>query len=229
LSPLIPCKFFVVLCFQIFTMQLLLTRLSIISLTVTYSFLFLDTDTLAFLTEEDSLFENVSAFFFLITSLLFFITYSTNVSGSRIFGFKLKRNIYYLLLGFLFLFGFFEEISWGQRILSIETPEKIAAINIQGEINFHNLKGVDMSLIFSLFWLCYCFIIPLICKFQVVKVRKYLRTINLPLIPFWIGILFPINYIISKIVQYNSDLVANPIVELKEYNFAVFFSSICNY
>jgi hypothetical protein len=32
-----------------------------------------------------------------------------------------------------------EEISWGQRILGIETPESIAKINHQSELNFHNI------------------------------------------------------------------------------------------
>ncbi len=35
-----------------------------------------------------------------------------------------------------------EEISWGQRIFAITTPEQLAAINTQGETNLHNVKGV---------------------------------------------------------------------------------------
>jgi hypothetical protein len=42
-----------------------------------------------------------------------------------------------------------EEVSWGQRLLGIETPEDIEAINNQGEINVHNVVGVLMSLNFA--------------------------------------------------------------------------------
>jgi len=47
------------------------------------------------------------------------------------------------LIAFVFLFVCFiwigEEISWGQRIFNIETPELIANANKQSELNFHNL------------------------------------------------------------------------------------------
>ena len=43
------------------------------------------------------------------------------------------------LLGLLCLFGAGEEISWGQRILGLESPEFFQANNAQGEIGLHNL------------------------------------------------------------------------------------------
>jgi hypothetical protein len=45
----------------------------------------------------------------------------------------------WFVLGFLFLFGAMEEISWGQRILGIESPQWFLIHNKQGEINVHNL------------------------------------------------------------------------------------------
>jgi hypothetical protein len=53
----------------------------------------------------------------------------------------------WLFLGFLFLFGAMEEISWGQRILGIETPQWFLKHNKQGEINVHNLLiyGVNIN------------------------------------------------------------------------------------
>lgn len=39
----------------------------------------------------------------------------------------------------VFLFGAGEEISWGQRIFSVETPEWLAERNKQSEMNLHNL------------------------------------------------------------------------------------------
>jgi hypothetical protein len=45
----------------------------------------------------------------------------------------------WLFLGFLFLFGAMEEISWGQRVLGIESPQWFLKHNKQGETNLHNL------------------------------------------------------------------------------------------
>ncbi|MFN3208208.1 MAG: hypothetical protein ACE369_04260 [Roseovarius sp.] len=39
----------------------------------------------------------------------------------------------------IFVFGTGEEISWGQRILGLETPEALREINFQEEITLHNI------------------------------------------------------------------------------------------
>jgi hypothetical protein len=51
------------------------------------------------------------------------------------------------LLGLLFVFGGGEEISWGQRIFNIESPEFFQSNNSQQETNIHNLvvKGVKVN------------------------------------------------------------------------------------
>lgn len=43
-----------------------------------------------------------------------------------------------ILFGLAFLFGAGEEISWGQRLLGIESPEFFQNYNAQGETNLHN-------------------------------------------------------------------------------------------
>ncbi|NEM97937.1 hypothetical protein [Pontibacter burrus] len=59
----------------------------------------------------------------------------------------------FLILGtIVFIFGCGEEISWGQRILEFSTPEKLHAVNAQGEFNIHNLQVGEVKinkLIFS--------------------------------------------------------------------------------
>jgi hypothetical protein len=51
------------------------------------------------------------------------------------------------LWGVAFVFGAGEEISWGQRLLGLSTPEWFAEHNRQGEINLHNLvvQGHDLT------------------------------------------------------------------------------------
>ncbi len=44
-----------------------------------------------------------------------------------------------VLMGLAFVFGVGEEISWGQRILNIESSEFFMKHNVQREINIHNL------------------------------------------------------------------------------------------
>jgi hypothetical protein len=57
-----------------------------------------------------------------------------------------------LLLGLLFVFAVGEELSWGQRLFSIQSSEWFKEHNAQEEINFHNLviKGKKINrLVFS--------------------------------------------------------------------------------
>jgi hypothetical protein len=49
-------------------------------------------------------------------------------------------------IGALGIFGIAgEEISWGQRILGLETPEALGAVNHQNEINVHNITAFPMQ------------------------------------------------------------------------------------
>jgi hypothetical protein len=43
-----------------------------------------------------------------------------------------------------------EEISWGQRLFAIATPEGFQEVNNQGEINLHNVRGVLKPLNFAM-------------------------------------------------------------------------------
>src|SRR4030043_1535011 len=58
---------------------------------------------------------------------------------------KAARKVWFFL-GLLFLFGAMEEISWGQRILGINSPDWFMRHNRQGEINIHNLCQPNNSL-----------------------------------------------------------------------------------
>jgi hypothetical protein len=47
------------------------------------------------------------------------------------------------VLGAVLLFAAGEEISWGQRILEVDTPEVLVDGNQQDELNLHNLAGLQ--------------------------------------------------------------------------------------
>jgi hypothetical protein len=61
-------------------------------------------------------------------------------------GERLGAGVFLLLaVGALLIAG--EEISWGQRIFDVETPETLNALNRQGEIGVHNISSVEHVLI----------------------------------------------------------------------------------
>ena len=74
----------------------------------------------------------------------------------RVYRLRRVRSIGFLaltaLLGCAFLFIAGEEISWGQRIFNVETPQWMEERNTQQEMNLHNLKIGDVrinKLVFS--------------------------------------------------------------------------------
>lgn len=83
---------------------------------------------------EDGLSENLTAIFFLIAAVFFVLTFAN--SRKELSGYM---KFVILTLGVLCFFTGMEEISWGQRILGIETPESMKKLNYQQETTLHNL------------------------------------------------------------------------------------------
>ena len=89
---------------------------------------------------EDNWIESTGAAFFLIASIIMLGVYIKSVGQTNtFFGYIFRRNVYFILLSFLFFICFGEEISWGQRIFGWETPQALREINAQNETNLHNL------------------------------------------------------------------------------------------
>jgi hypothetical protein len=189
------------------------------------------------LIKEDGFYESVGALCFFTASVLFFILYFRSLSGNNLLVFSTRKNIFYFLLGILFLFVAGEEISWGQRIFNLQTPAFFQDKNIQGELNLHNLdifNSVDaneikrpwwdifsMSRLFKIFWFTYCFMCPLLNRISPFFAQWFTR-FNLPLVPLWLGVLFPLNYVLSKVMDvavggYHYD-------EIEEFNHAILFA-----
>lgn len=148
------------------------TLVLIVALTVlmtTEMFLF-DGRLLTRLTHEDGVFENVEAINYFATCLLLLYV----VVAERV------TNIWLVGLSLLFFVAGGEEISWGQRIFSVATPESLRAINVQGETNLHNIEGVNGSVrAFSLLALWGIFVvIPVATLFE--PTDKVIRRLRLP-------------------------------------------------
>ena len=95
------------------------------------------------LTLEDGLFENLTAVFYVSGSLFCLIGFFASHRRS-------PWRVKYSLLGWaalLFFLGM-EEISWGQRVFGVETPEFIASRNLQNETNLHNFSSIYVNRLF---------------------------------------------------------------------------------
>lgn len=86
------------------------------------------------LVQEDQLLEQMQFLFYLVASLI-----ALRVAWLfRTAGITLHAVLYFGLFAVLLLVAF-EEISWGQRIFGIESPQYFVEHNLQKELNLHNL------------------------------------------------------------------------------------------
>lgn len=102
-------------------------------------------------------------FFYLVTAedhlleytqfLLYFLAGLYSFKNYLIFkNKKTKPHVYlFLFLSISLFFIAFEEISWGQRIIGLKTPEKIKTVNYQQEISIHNLDILQQSLLHHIY------------------------------------------------------------------------------
>jgi hypothetical protein len=188
----------------------------------------LDLETFDNLASEDDVIEWMTTLFFFTASVAWFISFVLSKSDRKLFGYNVKYNIFFLGLSFVFLFGVGEEISWGQRILGLETPDALKE-NMQGELNLHNMPlfqdgALQMTRVFSLFWLTLCIAIPLSALMSD-RIKALLTQLNFPIIPLILGFQFLLFYILSKVYAplgyYSSD-----IKEVRESQHALLFALI---
>ena len=152
------------------------------------------------------------------------------------------RRYFFLLMACIFLFGFGEEISWGQRIFNFDTPDFIANRNTQKELTIHNLELFDgkdlsgkpktilmrlltMKQLFLYFFFSFLVLVPFL--------NRRSRTMNLifkklyvPLASIHLGGLFVVNFLVYAairiLVQHKtSSEFMHGITEIQELNFSI--------
>jgi len=131
---------------------------------------------MSFVCQEDGFVEYSQFFLYFFAAALF-----AYVAAHKGF-----RNIWYWGYAVLFLLVAGEEVSWGQRIFNEVTPPSLDAINVQHEINLHNLNGVHQHHHLYAMLLCsiICYAIPLTDRF-VPTMRNLYRRFNMPIFPSW--------------------------------------------
>lgn len=111
-------------------------------------------ETLGQINREDGILEMGSALLLLIASGVAFWIY-----------FRAARSAIgamHLFLALLFFLMCGEEISWGQRFLNLETPDLLREVNVQQEINLHNMFGYLFDHLFILGFFIWGCIVPLL-------------------------------------------------------------------
>lgn len=193
---------------------------------------------------EDNWIESTGAAFFLIASIVMLGVYIKSVGQTNtFFGYIFRRNVYFILLSFLFFICFGEEISWGQRIFGWETPQALREINAQNETNLHNLwlfqstnpdgsaktfleLFLNTNRLLSIFWLSYCVLVPIVNAHSE-HLRRFFAFTGAPIPSLLVGGLFLVNYITFRsalvLVDLNSGGL-HALDELKETNYGVAFT-----
>lgn len=135
-----------------------------------------DVDTMRRLCSEDGVVENLTAAAYALAGLAVLLAARRRTRG----------RLLYLGHGLLFLFVAGEEISWGQRLLGLQTPEAWQQINEQDETNLHNLwlfhghvRAVGLLVVF-----CLCLAIPLANRLSA-TLRELGRRMQFPVFPLW--------------------------------------------
>lgn len=179
--------------------------LSVIIL-ISYSiFFWMDFETIYVLGYEDGFFEYLTAVLFFLASILFLVVAQK------------KRNLWFAGLFLLLFVGAGEEISWGQRLLGIDTPHELKKVNVQGEITLHNLelfnrenfdksvktgwqKFLTINTVYRVFIMIYGVIFPVLALFSPFMLSLFQR-IKMPIIHAWIGIYFFFSWMAFRVMN----------------------------
>lgn len=139
--------------------------------------------------------------------LLFVISIITCVRLIQLFKHKsLTWKLGMLFFALLFFFGAGEEISWGQRIFGIETPEYFKQNNAQYETNLHNLVIGDVrinklvfSKIFTIVLALYLLLTPVLYA-KVTSIKKLIDNFAIPIVQWNHSIAFIVSSLIILII-----------------------------
>ena len=113
-----------------------------------FGLVFVGRERLWFVAREDGVVEYLGAICFLAAAVLFGMA---SVRAHRHASLSKAHVLVLGLFALLCLFACGEEVSWGQRIFGIATPEWLQSANYQGELNLHNIgvpNGSEGSLLY---------------------------------------------------------------------------------
>lgn len=210
--------------------------LSYAYIVLSYAVLLFGREVTAFLASEDRFFEYLGASAFLIAGILFIVSFwiSTRATDQPRFG--IVKRLTYLLMGLILFLYAAEEISWGQRIFGLQTPKELLELNVQGEINLHNLQVMQITVqhnaarwLFHLSWLTLMVGIPIVVRLGG-PIGRFLTRVVI-VFPLSIGFVLLTNYVIWRLIYELTprDKFLAYSAEILESNIAVFFLVVAVY
>lgn len=166
--------------------------------------------------------ERLTSIAYMVASILFFISvFQLNKN-------KINQSLStkYLIGQFILwgLFTFFvagEEESWGMWLFHYQSPEHIAILNTQQELNIHNLKAIDSLLsahsILNMIALVLGVICPILTTFKITSTLCTKFSIWIP--PIYVAPFFFFGFLFEKIA---SRLSTNWVhVEISEFIYSI--------
>lgn len=220
--------------------QIVFLIVSTLFLAITYLPLFANERILDAFGREDGIFENLTAVYLLITSVIFVAAFFRFRDSSWLL------RLSYAGLALLFFLGAGEEISWGERIFGWTEQNFIRERNVQGELTLHNLEyfqgddsvlPVSVSQLFIVFTFAFAGLIPLACALWP-RLRDFIAP-RFPVMPLYPGVLVVVTYVIQKLMlrilpivpglyQHSSMPIPQGVHEIREhgYTFALLASAI---
>jgi hypothetical protein len=190
---------------------------------------------IAALVPEDHFFEIIGASSLFVTSLLFLYGFRVARRSLDKTWISLIKELVYLGLALLFFFGAGEEISWGQRIFGFKTPQPLAQVNKQDELNLHNLSVLENSKfftadrLFDAFWFLFAVFTPAVALL-LPAFRRFVGKF-IPIVYWGIGLLFLYNFLWAKAAKllyrasyaFDNLSLTQATQEIKESNYAIVF------
>ncbi len=195
----------------------------VIACTVLSLYYFIDAEFLNWFADEDHFSETLSALFLLLAgSILIINSFYRIKKGSRF-----RQESLFILFGLMLIVAFGEEISWGQRMFDIATPEFFMKYNVQQELDIHNLKifhtkFFNPNTIIDVFVYIIGIMIPVLCL-RSKRFRMALDKINFPIIPFSFLPIFAIGLVFGLAMAHLTDHQLYAPNEIKEFIYSIGF------
>lgn len=163
---------------------------------------------LGFVFQEDGVLESLSAVFYFAAAGIFAFGFTSKSAPLRFW------CLFFAVL--LFMVGG-EEISWGQRIFGITTPESLESVNLQNEFNIHNINGIHqhVRMVGVAFVGLFCFLIPISNRVSQ-KMSQFYVQWGVPLFPLttvWLVVLSILFMVIPRAINLPEIFVLDEIGE----------------
>ncbi len=196
-----------------------------------------DIDPFVALTQEGGLIENIGAFGFLVSAVLFGAAFIRSGRPEHRPNNGTLKRLFYLALVIIFLFGAGEEVSWGQWLFDFEPSGAISETNTQDEFNLHNQELPEggtlsalMLRLFNLFWLVFTVMIPIAA--EIYRPARHFFEKYIPAIPLTMGLPLLLSYTVMRglfIVTKSYSQFHYLLGEVDESNLSVVFVIIAAY